>query len=181
MQVNKISNNAASFGMALKITPAAKEALQNTTLETIQKLQKAGEELKDTKFYNLEIGEKLTPRIDSPYANSYLPPFSFDKPDGQFLRVHAVWDGTELDNLRKGNIYLAAIKLENEQAALEAYNKLNNMTSDLDTAVELTKLFDKAAIEEDASEKAASAYKAKVAAAAQELIEKFGGDAHIKI
>ena len=42
-------------------------------------------------------------------------------------------------------------------------------------------LKDKAAIEEDASEKAASAYKAKVAAAAQELLEKFGGDAHIKI
>ena len=31
MQVNKISNNAASFGMALKITPAARAALQKTT------------------------------------------------------------------------------------------------------------------------------------------------------
>ncbi len=178
MQVNKISNNAASFGMALKITPAAKEALQNTTLETIQKLQKAGEELKDTKFYNLVIGEKLCPCVSTRY-NAYLPPFSFSIPDNkQFLFIHA---NNAAPGYFSNDKFVGIIKFENEQAALEAYNKLNNMTSDLDTAVELTKLFDKAAIEEDASEKAASAYKAKVAAAAQELLEKFGGDAHIKI
>ena len=54
---------AASFGMALKIKPEAREALENTTMSVIEKLQKFGEELKDTKYYNLEIGKDLRPRI----------------------------------------------------------------------------------------------------------------------
>ena len=180
MQVNKISNNAASFGMALKITPAAREALQKTTMETIEKLQKAGEELKDTKFYHLEIGKNISPRIDSKYAASYVAPFKVQKPRDEFLNIETIWDGTEVYDFKRGMKHTAAIKFENKAAAMEAYGKLKNMTSDFDKAVELTKLFDKRAIQRETRELAEKEREQKIIAAANKLMEQFGAEPHVK-
>ena len=57
MQVN---NNVQSpnFGMALRINKNAQKALKELPLETIEQLQKAGEELKNTEFYHVGIFEK---------------------------------------------------------------------------------------------------------------------------
>lgn len=57
----QINNNSSSqnFGMALKISKGARKALQNASLTEISNLQKAGEELKDTKFYHVAVDENL--------------------------------------------------------------------------------------------------------------------------
>ena len=61
----QINNNVQSpnFGMALKISKGAKAALKELPMDSINRIQKAGAELVDTKFYHVEIDDKLTPRL----------------------------------------------------------------------------------------------------------------------
>lgn len=61
----QINNNVQSpnFGMALKISKGAKEALKDLPMETIKDLQKAGEELKNTQFYHVKVNDELKAAI----------------------------------------------------------------------------------------------------------------------
>ena len=64
----QINNNLSSqnFGMALKIKPEAMESLKRASINQLEVLSKIGDDLKDTKVYNLEVGKDLAPRITSP-------------------------------------------------------------------------------------------------------------------
>lgn len=64
MQVNN-NTQSPNFGMALRINPKATENLKKCSIETIKKLQEAGEELKDTKFYHVAVDENLGCKIES--------------------------------------------------------------------------------------------------------------------
>jgi len=77
MQVN---NNVQSpnFGMALKINKGARKALENLPMETIERLQKAGEELKDTKYYHVTVGDDLKANITAD-KNAYFGLFENKK------------------------------------------------------------------------------------------------------
>lgn len=57
----QINNNCSSpnFGMALKISKGARKALENASFDEIEALEKAGKELKDTKFYHVAVDENL--------------------------------------------------------------------------------------------------------------------------
>ncbi|MBQ8459650.1 hypothetical protein IJ541_06070 [bacterium] len=65
----EVRNNVQSpyFGMALRIKKSEKiaEKLSELPIETIRKIEKAGERLKDTQFYHVELGEDLVPRLVS--------------------------------------------------------------------------------------------------------------------
>lgn len=176
----QLNNNVHSpnFGMALKITPAAMDALQSSSMKTIDKLAKIGDDLKDTKFYHLEIGEGLAPKIDSCYANSYTAPFSVEKPCDEFLRFNTTWAGTGRD--RVGTEFSDFIKFANKEKALEAYNKISESISDVDRAALLTKMLDDREIEKDTIKTAAQVEAAKVKEAAQKLFEQFGAEPHVK-
>ena len=54
------------------------------------------------------------------------------------------------------------------------------MTSDFDKAVELTKLFDKRAIQRETRELAEKEREQKIIAAANKLMEQFGAEPHVK-
>ena len=69
MQVSRVSSST-NFGMALKIKPGAVEKLKNASRKEIETLQKVGEELKNTKYYDLVLDENGS-TIVSPYANKY--------------------------------------------------------------------------------------------------------------
>ena len=127
MQINNSFSKSTTFGMALKITPKAHKALEQTSLEVLDKLQKAGEALKDTKYCHLEIGEKLRPRIDFPYASSYIAPFQpvKPKPSDSILEIKTTWDGTDVAGIRKGQSYKACLLFDNPEQAAEAYAKIN--------------------------------------------------------
>lgn len=62
MQVNN-NFQSPNFGMALKVNNGAKKALENLNIGTIEKLQKAGIELKDTKYYHLKVDNDLSAKI----------------------------------------------------------------------------------------------------------------------
>lgn len=174
------SSKQASFGMALKITKPAMDALEKSSMETINKLAKIGEDLADTKYYHLEIGKDLKPRIDSIYANSYVGEFKPIQPNDELLSIKTYWDGTEIPGVKKGAEYRPIIKFANKEAALAAYSKLNSLNNDIDRAAALTKMFDERTIEREAEKSAAHAEKLQVKEAASKLMEKFGGEAHIK-
>ncbi|MCI1273794.1 MAG: hypothetical protein LKG27_05095 [Clostridiaceae bacterium] len=177
MKIDNI-NQSTNFGMALRINPSAQKALENAPLDTIKSLQRAGEELKDTKFCDLEIGENLTPRIDSVYANAFVPPFTLIKPLDEFLTIATKWDGTELNGLAKGSAYHASMKFENTKAALEAYNSLKDIHTNLDRAIALTKMFDNEFIRKDAIENSKKVSQENIKHMAQDLMSKFGTDTH---
>ena len=174
------SSKQASFGMALKITKPAMEALENSSMETINKLAKIGEDLADTKYYHLEIGKDLKPRIDSIYANSYVREFKPIQPNDELLSIKTYWDGTEISGLKKGVEYHSTIQFANKEAALNAYSKLNSLHNDIDRAAVLTKMLDDREIEKQAADSAAHAERQKVKEAASKLMEKFDGESHIK-
>lgn len=179
MQINNTpqcpKTQSTSFGMALKISPKAQKALEEASMETIEKLGKIGEELKDTKYYDLEIGENLAPRINSVYANAYIAPFRPNgKPYDEFLSIKTTWDGTELGDLKRGKEYHTAIKFANQEEAIKAYEKLKSQHSDLDRAAELTKMLDKREIEKAVEEAGKKDYKEAVKDAAADLMKKFG-------
>lgn len=177
MQVNNVSNNSASFGMALKIKPGAKSALKETSLDFIQKLQKSGTELKDTRYYDLEIIEGGTPRIAAThFANAYVPPFDFKKPSDQFLHVATKWDGNVFSDLTKGSNYDLVIKFANNAVAKDVYKSLAKKT-DFDKALELTKILERRAIEKNNELINAENYKKQVADAVDKLFGQFGQDA----
>lgn len=184
MQINNTpqipQQKNASFGMALKITKPAMEALENSSMETINKLTKIGEELAGTKYYHLEIGKDLKPRIDSIYANSYVGEFKPIQPYDEFLSIKTYWDGTEVSGAKKGAEYHPVIKFANKEAALAAYSKLNSLHNAIDRAAALTKMLDERSIEKEAEKSAARAERLQVKEAASKLMEKFGGEAHIK-
>ena len=173
---------STSFGMALKITPAAKEALEKATMKEIEQLQKAGEALKDTKYYHLEIGENLTPRIDSPYANAYTSYFKPIQPTqyDQFFSFETKWDGTTIAGRSKGQIVHPTIMFDTAEQAQKAYAQVKDMHYDIDRATALTKMLDDAEIKKQGEKDAAIALKAKIKAAAQDLMDKFGAESHVK-
>lgn len=177
MKVDTI-HQSTNFGMALRINTNAQKALENASLETIQALQNAGKELKDTKFCDLEIGENLTPRIDSVYANSYVPPFTPIKPDNNILLVETQWDGTELKGLAKGAIYHTSVKFENKEAALEAYNNIKSAHTNIEKATLLTKMIDNEFVKRDIAETKLKTSKETIKNMAKYLMEEFGSDTH---
>ena len=167
---------AASFGMALKIKPEAREALENTTMSVIEKLQKFGEELKDTKYYNLEIGKDLRPRIKFWGADAYIPPFKINSPsqyDNSFS-VNMIYDGTESAGFKKGQEIGRLLEFSNTQEARKAYEKLKNMHSDIDRAVEITKSLEKKQIDIHNTSNIKKEEQEKVKAAADKLFKMFG-------
>lgn len=151
----QIYNNYPSpnFGMALKIRPEAMEALKKAPMKTLESLEEIGNDLKDTKFYHLEIGEDIEPKITSSFAK-YAGFFQFYKPTEQQPRIlcfKTAWAGPETPlGHKKGEFIHDAIEYANTEAALEAYNKSINTKTDLERAALLTKELDNREIQKQA-------------------------------
>lgn len=89
MQINNTQcpkPQSTSFGMALKISKGAKTALQECSMDTIKRLQKAGEELKDTKFFHVKVDDDLSAKLVSD-ENAY---FGFFKNNDYFANRHGI-------------------------------------------------------------------------------------------
>lgn len=86
MQVN---NNIQSpnFGMALKIEKGARKALQNCSLETLKDLERAGADLKNTKFYHVNVDDNLCCTLEG-NKNAYWGPFRVADNYSVYLTEH---------------------------------------------------------------------------------------------
>lgn len=125
MQVNKCTQPQQSFGMALKIKSEAVDALKKMPRAEIEKLAKIGSDLKDTKYYDLEIGKDGNRMVTSTFANKYKGgSFSVKEPDSEFLPFNATWEGTEI-YYKKGSNYHDYIKFADKEAALKAYKDIS--------------------------------------------------------
>lgn len=177
----QINNNTSSpnFGMALKIKSSAMESLKKAPMETLESLEKIGADLKDTKYYHLEIGENLAPKITSPYANKYASYFEVKKPERLYpdlLPYRTEWAGTELNGMKIGERYDGIINYSSKEAALEAYNKINSANSELEKAALLTKELDNREIQKQAARNQERLIDKAKEEKATELLNKFGFD-----
>ena len=186
----------ASFGMALKITKPAMEVLENSSMETINKLAKIGDDLTDTKYYHLVIGKDLKYWIEdcsNPYnKQAYYPNYLLcKKPRGTrtYLSVTAMkYDVLHTYFYRESPRRFGIIGFDNREEMLKAYDTLKNTINKIEGAVELTKMLDKyeckrheqLAAEAAAKRAAEAEKKAKIKEAASKLLEKFGVEEVVK-
>lgn len=125
MQVSKVSSST-NFGMALKIKPGAVEKLKNASRKEIETLQKVGEELKNTKYYDLVLDENGS-TIVSPYANKYRGgTVNVTEPKDEFLHYSATCEGPDSANVKKGEEFQNAIKFHNNSEAKNAYKAIKD-------------------------------------------------------
>lgn len=175
MQVNKVQQST-NFGMALRIKPEAVKYLkEQCTRADIERLQKIAEEIKDTKFYHLEVGEDGDRVVTSHFANKYKGgSFDIKVPNDEYLKFSAKWMGTESGNLKQGDMYSSCIKFENEQAAKDAYADIRTSRHGDEEDAKMIKYLDARAVKKEQDDMAARKEKEAVGAMVDNLFEKFG-------
>ena len=176
MQIyNNVQTPQQHFGMALKIDKGAAKELKTLPMDVIENLQKAGEELKDTKFFDSD-------------ENAY---FGFFKTDEYFANRHGVhkFGGKEVPDERiimiendRGTIagvgrfvpYNETKPFYNTWGVLGAYKNVN----DIKYLAKIAKILDSAAVSKytQGVEQAAleNAEKAKVSQAVSKLLDTYG-------
>ena len=174
MQVNNVQS--PNFGMALRIRPEAVDKLKQATRGHIEALKKAGEELKNTKYYHLEIGENGARTIVSPYANKYKGgSFRADEPTDHILKMKATWAGENSRALKQGDDYCVAISFADKEAALKAYQDLNNnLNTSIEKDVKIVKYLDEKEAKKIAQEEAEKAEKKAVGEMVDNLFSQYG-------
>jgi len=167
-------NNSQSFG-ALKIKPEAIEYLKEQSRSNIEKIEKAGEALKDTQYFNLVIGKNGKRTIQSPFANQYIGGTVVpQKPHNEFLHLQAEWAGSDsVVNASYGSVYDHVIKMMNKESAMDAYEKLAKAEQGIERDVLCVKLFDEAEIKRSIKSKNETLEKNLIADKVNELFDKF--------
>ena len=177
MQVNNV-HQSPNFGMALKIKPSAVDALKNLSRGEIEQLQKAGEALKDTKYWHMVIGENGDRTIVSPWANKYAGgSFEVTQPTDEFLKFKATWAGSPSGDLKPGDRYSGCIKFANRKAAEKAYADISQSSSyagyGVDRDVKMIKYLDAREIEKTAEENAKRAEAKAISNMVDDLFAKY--------
>ncbi len=186
MQVKSVQSSQ-NFGMSLRIknpTETAK-ALRELPIDVIRSYKEAGEALKDTKFYHVEVGPDLKPQIVSKKGAFWGP--VKDMVNGRKISSLS----HENDNLGIGRVY-GVSRLRSGEAAEDGMVHHNVWTS-YDTVTDGKKAFtmesladvattlDAAAVDfakkAAAQETAAAAAKLEAAEEVEGLISKFAVDA----
>lgn len=172
MQVNNISSQ--NFGMALKIKPEALSTLKNASRKEIEKLTKIGEELADTKYYHLEIGENGKRTIVSSWASKYEGGISVNNPYDEFLHFNAIWAGRESGKLKPGDKYDSVIKFANKEAAQSAYADIKSAPYGVERDAKIVKYLDRRSIEKESAEADDRNERKVVEGMVDNLFEKYG-------
>ncbi len=176
----QVSNNNVSpnFGMALKIKCTPDE-LAKAGSNVLEKLGKAGEELADTKYWDLEVLNGMTElryRVNGRHcANAYLGEISGKaEPHNEFLTIKSTWDGTDgVCGRHQGDACETIMQLANKEAAVKAYESLNG-TYGLDNAVNATKVLEDWTTFQTAKNDAIRAAEEEAQAKAVDLFKKYG-------
>ena len=166
----QIRNNLQSpnFGMALKIKQEAIESLRKAPLDNIIKLNKAGEELKDFKVWDLEVYGFCRPRIVSKHA-AYVFPAEALVPRGNRLPIEITLDN-DLSKLSKKRLtHILNVTLDSRIQAKDAYERIRNAQSWVDRAVEITKVLEQSHISDVDSK-----IQQRMDKAVYDLFEKYG-------
>ena len=174
MQINNISQQ--NFGMALKIkTPGGANWVKEQSIETLQQLNKAGNELKGTKFFHLiadseglYVSEGLCDRIYNKYTNLEVnanEPIldGYGDPNLRTFVVSLLEDGKQ-KNIQIG---LPANEVEDHLVALQsAKNNIEKLTA-------LTKVFEAEEVYRKTNENAKNALEKQRLDMAENLLNQF--------
>ncbi len=174
MQVN--NNYSPNFGMALRIHPKAKAKLQQESLEYLSKVRAAGEELREHKYVDLDLGESLTPVVNRRgCANAYKDYFKPLNISNRGVEVETRWAGNNVSGIQYGDTYKVYLKFASDEEAQSAYNALQDARSQgtLDSALEFTKLVEKSEIYKAEVEAEKAAHQAKINAEVDKLLSDF--------
>ncbi len=171
MQVNRCQS--PNFGMALRIKPEAMEVFEKGTIETIQKFNKIGEELKNHKYVDLIVGKDLKTTINvRGCANAYGGDLVLLK-GNNYLFLNTKLVGLKDCGVKESTPYSINIPQTCAKDLEITPEKFNNK-SWLDKFVEATKLLE-AKYAQKASEEAAEKTRlAELKSAAAKLFESFG-------
>ena len=145
MQINGVSGQ--NFGMALRIKPSAKDFLRNINQKERNKIAQAGRELKNTKYWDMEIQEAGKPCVISKdRSQSYYPPYcissDFTSCKDGLIQGKALAIGCENPQAYE----TVRFYTENRQAVRDAHKKISYPSRSLDSAVEFTKILEKSDI-----------------------------------
>ena len=178
MQVNRVQQSP-NFGMAAYFTKlGAKAASSNPSKALNEKISRAAEAVKDTKFYDIQItstdGENVLPRVVSGFANKYLPPYEVCRTNGMdTLKIYAKWDGTNLGgDCVPGTRYPITLMYNSPEEAVQAFTRAKR--SDFDAAAEIAVKLDEAHSKKVAAESAQKQKFETDAAETAKLIESLG-------
>lgn len=180
MQINN-NPSVQNFGMALRIKPEALEVLEKESSTVLASIERAGKELADTKFWDVEVGVSpkgtLTYTVDGNYcANAYVGGVRGKQfPNDEFLTIQSTWAGTDgVGGHKVGEKCETVMKMANAQAAKDAYARLKASGYDIDNAVEAAKVLDEWTIFSKSVDDAKAQDTAMRAAKAHDLFEKYG-------
>ena len=152
----QISNNYSDMNFtSLRIKSSAKKALEEASLDVLNKLDRIGEDLENVKKYHLELSENLQPRIIS-NTEQYKAPFKMVDPKtnagGKLVQMEVTWDGptepyrseNRYTRLVNGERHFHNIEVRSKEEADGIYAQFKALTTDLDKGAFFTKLMDKA-------------------------------------
>lgn len=149
MQISNNSNrmNAPQFGMALKIKPGAQKYLQDKSAKFLNRLENAGDDMADFKYFDLEVGEKGLRVKHKYYANAYKDPYidnsrvnPKDFPLRKELHVNTTYDGI-IDYVPKDKPHVIPFYFDTNEDAVKAYEAFKS-ADNLDRNILLTKLLE---------------------------------------
>lgn len=185
MQVNN-NMQSQNFGMALRIKPGARKALEECSMDTIKTVQKAGEDLKNTKFFHVTIDEtgcKLESDKDAYFGlfknNEYKTHYGEKKEAGKMVTADNI---IMIENENGSTIagvgrYVPYGKTEPFYNTWDALGSINDV-KDVPVLSKLAKILDSVAIEKYneqlAGKTAAELEKAEVSKAVGSLLDTFG-------
>ena len=140
-------------------------------MEFIYMLQKAGKKFENYKYTNLILGENLSPRVEFTKTGEVYKGFvpDFRVPENRYLKFNT-WLCP-----KEGYSTSKSIELEfvTKEEARNAFEKLNNMNSSMERAIEFTRMAEKSeAIKYDDMIKPDST--SDVPEAVKNLFEKYG-------
>ena len=179
MQVN---NNVQSpnFGMASYFSKnGAKVFVEAASDKLNKKVAQTAEKVKGTKTWNIEFttdgeGKELLPRVVSPYADKFLPPYKAQMPHDEFLTIRVKYDGTDLgEDFIPGNTnFPVNLKYLNAEEAKAAYKRV--IEDDFDAAAEIATKLEESHIERETQKSAETAARLAAKNQAQSLVMKLG-------
>lgn len=186
----QINNNCSSpnFGMALRISKGARKALENASFDEIEALEKAGKELKDTKFYHVAVDENLKCNLQA-NNNAYFGRFYTNR---LLTRYGTIKNKEGLTEIARNKIIISGRPPMGSDADLYGVARYEhegkpvfnvwdgdyalNDISNLDQLTSVTKILDGVAAEKyaEATSKTSQAARAKKNEAIENLLDSYG-------
>lgn len=135
--------HSPQFGMALKITPKGQEFLKKQSIDILEKLAKAGDEMTDYHFwdfvidengYNIVSNDKLL-KYTSPLLTTEMNPNTY-----RFAKEIKISVTRNIGDTKQSEHLL--FEFPNNEAAIATYNKYSKLPIE-DKNLELTKMLEK--------------------------------------